>query len=140
MRQELILLPAVGLVLLTMIIWVLLYVRRTAAIRAHRMSPQAFETRSSRAPLEEQASVSDNFQNLLELPVLFYVLAVALYATQRADPSYLWLLWGFVAMRVVHSLVHVTYNRVMHRFAAYFLGGVLLWAAWLRFGWSLVGA
>jgi len=43
-----------------------------------------------------------------------------------------------VALRAVHSFVHVTYNRVMHRFVVYIAGGVLLFAAWARFGWSLV--
>jgi hypothetical protein len=121
-------------------VWLLLYFRRVGAMRAHRVSPDRFKTRSSRVPLEEQASVSDNFQNLLELPMLFYVLVLALYATQRVDANYLALAWGFVAMRVVHTVVHVSYNRVMHRFTAYFIGGLLLWAGWLRFAWSLFAA
>ena len=128
----------VALVALTLCIWLLLYKRRVGAMRAQRVNPEKFKTRATRVPLEEQQSVSDNFQNLLELPVLFYVLVLALYATQRVDAVYLAIAWGFVALRVVHSFVHVTYNRVMHRFAAYFAGGVLLFAAWARFGWSLV--
>ena len=140
MEQESILHPAAALVGLTLIIWILLYVRRIGTMRARGVSPERFKTRSSRTPLEEAASASDNFQNLLELPVLFYVLTLTLYATQRVDNGYLALAWGFVAMRVVHSAVHVTYNRVMHRFAAYFIGALLLWTAWLRFAWSLFGA
>ena len=138
MRQELIFLPAVALVALTCCIWVLLYRRRIGAMRAHRVHPEKFKTRATRVPLDEQASASDNFQNLLELPLLFYVLVLALYATQRVDAVYLALAWGFVVLRVAHSVVHVTYNRVMHRFTAYFAGGVLLFVAWARFGWSLV--
>jgi hypothetical protein len=138
MHQELIFIPAVALVALTLCVWILLYRRRIGAMRAHRVNPEKFKTRSTRVPLEEAASASDNFQNLLELPLLFYVLVLALYATQRVDDVYLALAWGFVALRIVHSLVHVTYNRVMHRFAVYISGGVLLFAAWARFGWSLV--
>ena len=140
MRQESIFLPAIALVALTFAVWILLYVRRAGAMRAHRVSPERFKTRSTRVPLEEQASASDNFQNLLELPMLFYVLVLALHATQRVDSVYLALAWGFVGLRGVHSLVHVSYNRVMHRFSAYFLAGVLLWAAWLRFAWTLIAA
>ena len=140
MQQELILYPAIALVGLTLVVWVLLYWRRIRALRDRRLSPEAFKTRASRLPLEEAASASDNFQNLLELPVLFYVLVLALHATQRVDAGFLVLAWGFVVMRVVHSIVHVGYNRVMHRFIAYFVGALLLWAAWLRFAWSLLGS
>jgi hypothetical protein len=139
-RQELIFVPVTALAGLTFVIWLLLYFRRVGAMKAQRVSPERFKTRSTRVPLETAASASDNFQNLLELPLLFYVLALALYGMQRVDGIYLALAWGFVALRVVHSLVHVTYNRVMHRFTTYFLGGVLLWAGWLRFAWSLFSA
>src|SRR5262249_20401487 len=118
MEQASILHPAVALVGLTLLVWILLYVRRIGAMRARGVSPQRFKTRSSRMSLEEAASASDNFQNLLELPVLFYVLVLALYVTRQVDSGYLALAWGFVALRAVHSAVHVTYNRVMHRFAA----------------------
>jgi hypothetical protein len=138
MRQELIFLPAIALVALTLCVWILLYKRRIGAMRANRVDPERFRTRSSRVPLEEAASASDNFQNLFELPLLFYVLVLALHATQRVDGVYLALAWAFVALRVAHSFIHVTYNRVMHRFVVYVAGGVLLFAAWVRFGWSFV--
>src|SRR5262245_3897707 len=139
MRQELIFLPAVALVALTFCIWILLYKRRIGAMRLQSVHPEKFETRASRIQLDEQASASDNFQNLLELPMLFYVLVLALYATQRVDNVYLALAWGFVVARVVHSVVHVSYNRVMHRFIVYVTGGALLFAGWARFAWSLLG-
>jgi hypothetical protein len=137
-RQDLILVPAIALVGLTFVVWMLLYWRRIRAMRARRVSPEAFKTRSSRLPLEEAASASDNFQNLLELPALFYVLVLALLVAERVDATFLVLAWGFVLMRVVHSIIHVGYNRVMHRFVAYFTGALLLWAAWLRFAWIVL--
>jgi hypothetical protein len=46
------------------------------------------------------------------------------------------LAWLFVALRIVHSAIHCGYNKVMHRFQAYFAGGVALWLLWavLAFG------
>ncbi|OGI40005.1 MAG: hypothetical protein A2140_02695 [Candidatus Muproteobacteria bacterium RBG_16_62_13] len=75
----------------------------------------------------------DNFSNLFELPVLLYVAAVLLHVTDRVDGIYLALAWAFIALRYVHSAIHVTYNRVMHRFAIYVLGALPLWAMWARF-------
>jgi hypothetical protein len=46
--------------------------------------------------------------------------------------------WGFVALRVVHSLIHVTYNRVLHRFVAWVLGAAWLFAMWGAFVFELL--
>jgi hypothetical protein len=40
------------------------------------------------------------------------------------------LAWGFVGLRVLHSAIHCSYNRVWHRFYAYLAGGLVLWALW----------
>ena len=56
------------------------------------------------------------------------------------DPSVLatiGLAWLFVLLRVGHSAIHCTYNKVMHRFYAYVAGGVALWLLWgaIALGW-----
>jgi hypothetical protein len=42
------------------------------------------------------------------------------------------LAWGFVILRIVHSLIHCSYNRVMHRFIAYFISCLFLLFMWIR--------
>jgi len=46
------------------------------------------------------------------------------------------LAWTFVALRIAHSAIQCTYNKVIHRFYVYFSGGVALWVLWavLAFG------
>jgi hypothetical protein len=73
---------------------------------------------------------SDNFRNLFELPVLFYVALLVLASTGHVSPATLLLAWLFVVLRVLHSAIHCTYNRVVHRFYAYLAGGVVLWVLW----------
>jgi hypothetical protein len=75
--------------------------------------------------------------NLFELPVLFYALCLALYVTEQVDGVYLGLAWAFVVLRALHSAIQLFYNRVMHRFLAYFAGGLVLLVAILRFAWSI---
>ena len=62
-------------------------------------------------------------------------------------PVYRWIYAGFglifsvtfvVLVRAVHSLVHCSYNKVMHRFAAYVAGALVLWAMWARLAWHLL--
>jgi hypothetical protein len=140
MTNQHILFPACAMALLTAIVWVRLYVTRIREIRTRRIRVNEFRTRATSAPLlAEVSSASDNFMNLFELPVLFYVLLTMLYVTALADGFYLALAWGFVALRVVHSAIHVTYNKVTHRFFAYVAGSTVLWLMWLRFAWQLMG-
>ena len=137
MEDERIFLPVAALVLLTALVWIHMYVKRLRAIQRSGLDPDQFKSRQGKPVLPAAAAPSDNFQNLLEAPVLFYVGAVIIYTTGRVDELYVWLAWGFVALRALHSLVHVTYNRVLHRFAVYVLGTAVLWGMWLRLGLQL---
>ena len=48
------------------------------------------------------------------------------------------LAWTFVAARIVHSAIQCSYNKVMHRFRAYLVGGLALWALWAVIGVNLL--
>jgi len=124
------LLPAFAMAALTFAVWVRMYVVRIGEMRRGRIHPQAVA--SSRQALERlgDTRASDNFRNLFELPVLFYLALVVAVLLERATDGFLLLAWAFVALRMVHSAIHCTYNRVMHRFAAYMASSVVLWAAW----------
>ena len=76
------------------------------------------------------ALVNRNFMNLLEVPVLFYVVALAHYVTQSVTPIALALAWGFVALRVAHTVVHVGYNNVLHRLGVFALANFTLIGLW----------
>jgi hypothetical protein len=72
-----------------------------------------------------------NYMNLLELPVLFYVVCLMLYASAAASPNALRLAWAYVFFRIVHSLIHLTYNRVFHRLGAFALSNAVLVVLWV---------
>ena len=85
---------------------------------------------SEMARLLTDTRASDNFRNLFELPVLFYVAVFVAMLTDQVTPISIALAWAFVALRVLHSAVHCTYNRVMHRFVLYVAGALVLFAWW----------
>src|SRR5262249_61595942 len=87
----------------------------------------------------QDVSAADNFRNLFEVPVLFYVLCLALYMTHRQSPAVLALCWVYVVLRALHSVIHCTYNNVMHRFLVYITSTVLLLGLWGWFGIQLAG-
>lgn len=133
--------PVVAQVALTATVWVLLYVARLGEMSRRQIDPQRVADSRLAAGVLENVAAADNFRNLFEVPVLFYAVVPLLILVHAASRAALVLAWAFVALRALHSLIHLTYNRVVHRFAAYALGtlcvfglwGVLAVALWRRF-------
>lgn len=140
MTQSQIFLPCVALVTLTAIVWVRLYVERIGEMRTRHINPQAIATAKESSQALQHVRASDNFSNLFEVPVLFYVLCISLAVTQTVSPLFIWGAWAYVALRAAHSLIHLTYNRVMHRFYAYAASTFLLFIMWASFGMRLLSA
>ena len=69
---------------------------------------------------------SHNYQHLVEQPTLFYAIALTLALLDFGGGINYWLAWGYVGLRVVHSLIQATYNRVMHRFLVFGLASLCL--------------
>jgi hypothetical protein len=141
MDRNLILTPVLAMVALTALVWFWMYFTRLREIRVKRISPQALvdRTRATQA-LKRVAGPSDNLINLFEMPVLFYLAMVVLYVSSRVDEVFLVLAWVYVALRVGHSSIHCTYNRVLHRFSVYALSSLVLWVIWARVAWRLMTA
>lgn len=138
MSANAILLPCAGMVLVTFLVWLALYRERIGEIRRRRIRPQHLATRKESAALLERQNASDNFRNLFEVPVLFYALCIAVAVSGMSDTVFVAGAWLFVAMRAAHSYIHVTYNRVMHRFYAYVASSGLLFALWALFAVRLI--
>lgn len=130
MHDRLILWPVFAMALLTFAVLVTLFVQRVGEMKRERIHPQQLATSAQSASRLRQCGAADNFRNLFELPVLFYVAMLLAYATQQADTLLLVLAWGFVALRALHSFIHCGYNKVMHRFRAYAGSAVVLLALW----------
>jgi hypothetical protein len=129
--------PLVSMAVLTLLVWLRLYQTRIGEMQRKRIHPQRVAASAQMAQLLEDTRAADNFRNLFELPVLFY-LALLLAMQLGVETSVLWVLaWVFVGLRYLHSYIHCTYNRVKDRFTAYLLGGLALWAIWgvLLYDW-----
>jgi hypothetical protein len=71
-------------------------------------------------------SVADNYNHLHEQPTIFYALMFFAALTGGGDALALKLAWGYVLLRIAHSLVQATFNRVMVRFSLFALGTLAL--------------
>ena len=126
--------PAFAMVALTFVVWLRLFFVRVAQMRRERIHPQAVATSAQAAQRLTDSRASDNFRNLFELPVLFYAALFVAALAGLVTPVSLALAWAFVALRIVHSAIHCSYNKVMHRFCAYLASGVALFALWAWLG------
>ena len=128
---------ALALVLLSFFVGVRLLYCRVREMRRKRIHPQAAANSLQVAARLVDVQAADNFRNLFEVPVLFYALVAAALGSGHVPA---WLVagcWGFVGLRVAHSVIHCTYNNVFHRLAAFLAGFGLIVVLWVAFVLSL---
>ncbi|HAJ47023.1 MAG TPA: hypothetical protein DCL54_10630 [Alphaproteobacteria bacterium] len=75
---------------------------------------------------------SDNYNHLHEQPTVFYAVALAAHLAGAGDPINIALAWGFVGVRIIHSLVQILINNVTMRFMIFLLGSAVLAALLVR--------
>lgn len=129
MNQARIFSPFFAMILLTFLVWVYMYIRRISFINRQKIQPQTLATAGASMqnwPLSV-TTPSDNLKNLFEIPILFYAIVLYLFVTQQVDNFYLSAAWFFVVFRVLHSIVHCTFNRILVRFYLYLLSTLALW-------------
>jgi len=134
MNNALILQPMIGLMLLTALVWLVLFAKRIPAMQKAGVPTQTWTTPDKTVELlpEAIAYPANNFKNLLELPVIFYALCLVLYVTASVDNVYLIAAWAFLGFRILHSAIHCTVNIVMPRFLCYLAASLVLWFMVIR--------
>jgi hypothetical protein len=134
MTQEAIFSPFIATMLLTMVVWVYMYIRRISFINSQKINPQDLVTSDALAKITPPfvSNPSDNLKNLFEIPVLFYALVLYLFATKQVDSVYVNTAWIFVVFRVLHSAVHCTFNLVILRFYLYLISTLAVWFIAIR--------
>jgi hypothetical protein len=126
--------PFFATMLLTLVVWVYMYVRRIAFIQGNRINSQDLAAPGKLAEISppEVSNPSDNLKNLFEIPVLFYAIVLYLFVTHQVDLAYVGAAWVFVAFRVLHSAVHCTFNLVILRFYLYLISTLAVWFMLIR--------
>jgi hypothetical protein len=131
MQPTVILYPIIALAGLTFIVLLLIPYQRARALALQQIVVDDFKLGESKNVPPGVSIPNRNYMNLLELPLLFYVACLIMFVTNTVTPVALNLAWGYVALRAVHSLVHLTYNKVWHRLAIFALSNFVLFALWV---------
>lgn len=120
--------PVVALMIWTMIIWAWMYATRIPAMQKANIKPDqagVIGLLDQKLPTSVQTK-THNYNHLHEAPTVFYAVAIVLAILGAGDGMNAFLGWIYVGLRVVHSLVHVTANRVLVRFVLFLLSSVVL--------------
>ncbi len=127
-------LPMAAMLTLTLLVWVYMFVRRMGYLTANEVDAEQLKTPAEVAAIlpADVAGPGNNFKNLLEVPVLFYVICLYLTVFGLVDALHVNCAWIFVVGRVIHSLIHCTYNKVMHRFLVYLISSIAVWVMIVR--------
>jgi len=130
MPSTTIFLPAIAMVLLTILVTFRMFSERVRQVKAEKISFREIPSSSQMAGRFADTRAADNYRNLFEAPVLFYLALVVAFATDLVTPLALGLAWSYVGLRYMHSFIHCGYNRVRDRLYVFFASNLVLWTLW----------
>ena len=124
--------PVVALAAWTMVMWFWMYATRIPALGAAKVDPDDLVldpdmTLDAVLPPQVQWK-AHNYNHLHEAPTVFYAVAILLAIVGAGDGLNAQLAWAYVSLRVVHSIVQATVNKVNLRFGIFALSSLILMA------------
>ena len=129
MNQNLIFWPMIVQAFVTIWLYVPMSRARFSSVKSGKASPYDFKLPKQNEP-GDIAHLGNAVSNQFELPVLFFVAGLAAHSANLVDGPMLLLAWTFAILKAAHSIVHVTSNKLKHRFrlfAASLLVVLLMW-------------
>ena len=134
MHQATIFQPVIVMIVLTFAVALWMLRLRFKAVGTGALTPAYFKlNRGGKAP-EHLTLVTHHFDNLLEIPPLFYIACVIAFVLNGVDGYMLGLAWAYVAARLVHCAIHTSYNNVFHRMFAFLASTAVLGVMWAEIG------
>ena len=126
-----ILIPVVALVAWTLVVMLWMVVARFAEFKRLGITLDTIPPGARGVDLEGRAEPraqwkSHNYTHLVEQPTIFYAIAITLALMNMGDGINYWLAWGYVGLRVVHSLIQATVNVVKYRLSVFVLATLCL--------------
>jgi len=126
--MNLILQPVFVLALLTTIMAISMYITRVGAMKRLRIHPQKGQDTSDLKKLlpKEVSRISNNYNHLFEQPTLFYAVSISIAILGHVDAIHVGCAWAYVILRVAHSIVQATIDKVIIRFYIFVTSWIVL--------------
>lgn len=125
--------PMTAMFILTAVVWLLMALFRNGAVLFGVASVTYFRDYKTEPPAEWLERPARAFNNLMQVPMLFYVVTLMMIAAPWVDRPQIRLAWIYVAFRILHTIIYISVNYVPFRFATYAASCVTLAVMWARF-------
>ena len=134
-----IILPMLGMIFLTFGVMIWMLKLRYRAIRKDGINPRYFSLyRGAKLP-NYLLKVTQHYENLLEMPILFYIAILLVIALNLSDTLYIILAWLFLFFRLIHTAIHTSYNNVKHRKNVFIISTLVLIILWVKITVNIIG-
>lgn len=120
-----------AMVLLTFVVGVIVLAVRVQSVRRGDVKIKYYRALNSQDVPEFITTSARCYNNMFEMPMLFYVACSLFVALSIESAVALVLAWVFVGFRVAQAIVHLTYNNVVHRMLMFWGGVFSVLALWL---------
>ena len=123
--------PVITLAFLTFALYIYIVTSRVSSVQNGIVQIEYYQLFKGGEPPEAVLKSTRHLANLYEAPVLFYLVCVLIMITNVQTPLLVGLAWSYVVLRVVHSVVHLTYNKVFHRLGIFMFSQIVLIIMWV---------
>ncbi len=124
MSAQSIIWPLLVQILFTLLLYIPLLQRKTAAAASNQIDVKKAAVDAS-LWTEPVQLVNNNLRNQFETPLLFMALCLYFYSSNSVTVPVLVLAWAYVITRLAHCRIHITRNYVPHRMR-WFAGGLVI--------------
>jgi hypothetical protein len=122
--------PMALMVLLTFIVGLVTLKTRFASVRSGDVKVGYFKFMQGQEVPDRVTVTTRSFNNMFEVPVLFYVACTLYLSLGVESPPGLVFAWLFVALRYVHAFIHLTYNHLLHRMLSFWVSFICVLLLW----------
>ena len=121
------------LVALNLVIAVAMFLRRVGDIKSGATDIKFFKTYDLNTTIPRVSrQLTRNFINQFETPVLFYVAIGFILIFKVNDSAFVSLAYLFSGLRILHSLIHTSSNRIYPRMISFFSAYLVIMIIWVR--------
>lgn len=124
--------PMFAMVALTAMVGLTTGFVRIRSSQTGKVNPKYFRLMANYDVTDQVAQFGRNLNNLFEVPVLFYAAGTCAIALGIPSPTLIPLMWAFVILRIIHTIIHVTYNHPLHRFVPFLISFFCVLAMWIK--------
>ncbi len=137
-QKALMILPMIGMVLLTVIVSIRLIQLRYRAVLQDGVNPAYFKLNKGAKLPDYLVKVTQHYENLFETPLLFYVGVLLVLVLNQVDTLYIILAWAFLFSRIAHAYIHIGNNKIRLRRNSFLLSYLIIIILWIRIAVDLV--